>query len=115
MKTGIPTIVLAAVALMALSHTADARPHHRGKHQHHHGHVYVGGYHSCGTPIYHQRYIRSYRRCGTPVWGYRVVAPPRSHYSAPRHYRHHRQVCPPPVYHHRHPGNRVIIQGTFGF
>lgn len=117
MKTIIPTIAIAAFAMMALSHTADARPHHRGKHKGHDSHIYVSGYRACGTPVYHHRYIRSYRRCGTPVWGYRVVPPPRRHYVAPRHVRRAcpPPPCPPPVYHHRPSGNRVIIQGVFGF
>jgi len=112
MKAIIPATIVAAFTLAAAP-LAEARPHHhRGKH--YPSHVYVSGYRSCGTPIYQERYVTGYKRCGTPVWGYRKIKHhPRHHYVPRPQYCPPRPVCPPPSYYHR--GNRIVIQGSFGF
>lgn len=114
MKSLALTFALAAFTWIGAAPNADARPHRgRGYDSHHHSsHIYVSGYHSCGTPIYTERYLIRYNRRGYPVWGYRVVAPPRHYYHAPVRRHRHVPACPPPVY-YGSPRGGVVIHGSF--
>jgi hypothetical protein len=110
MKTSlIITAAIAAITLLGVSPSAEARSYHK----HPKSHVYVSGHRSCGTPIYTERYLIRYDRCGYPVWGYRTV---QRYCPPPREYYRPRVLCEPssPYYGGR-PRSGVVISGMFGF
>jgi len=98
MKNKLIATTVAAFAMLLAAPAADARGY-RGAPpaHHHHSHVFISGYHRCGTPIYTERYLVRYDRHRRPVYGYRVIhhrphfvrQAPRGYYVAP--------ACPPPV------------------
>lgn len=92
------TTLFAIGAILVSAPAADAQRYHRHHHQPHHAsHVFISGYHRCGTPIYSERFIVRYDRRSRPVYGYRelrhrpqfVRPAPRGYYVAPA-------PCPPP-------------------
>jgi len=81
MKTLIIPFAIAALTLAGSTSKVEAGGFVSG------GYVQIGGYRSCDTPTYTERYLIGYDAWGNPVWGYRTV------YAAPRYVV---PVCPPP-------------------
>lgn len=113
-NTILTTLIAAATIFVAATPAADAQRYHRHQHhQHQSSHIFVSGYHSCGTPIYTERYIIRYDRYRRPVYGHRVIRHRRHHHvrPAPRGYRV--APCPPPRYHHGHHGRSRSRSGGY--
>lgn len=105
MKNKLIATALAAAAVLLAVPTAEARGYRGAPAPQHASHVYISGYHRCGTPIYTERYVVGYDRRHRPVFDYRVIHHrPRHVRPAPRGY--YAPPCPPPV--HRSRGHVTI-------